>query len=684
MNILYIDTETYSPIPIARGLFKYLEKVELLIVTYAYNNGAVKAWDVTSEAMPEDLGSFLRTEWLTYCAHNSQFDRLVLQKTIGLHHDEWQDTNVSASRHSLPGSLQELCSIFKIPEDIAKLKTGRALIHLFCKPLGKNRKLNRATKETHPKQWAQFIDYAKSDISAMRVLHATIPNWNDTEYERKVWQLDQKINALGFQVDIDLAEKAISTLEGEKARNDKETRTLTGDQIRTTNQRDKLLKFVLSEYDVLLPDMQASTLKRRIDDPSLPQPVKDLLLLRLASAKTSTRKYQTLLNGTNIDGRLRGTLSYCGASRTGRWSGRLFQPQNLPRPTFGQEDIDTGVFAIKNECVPLFFDSSTEICSSAIRSLIIPKKDHKLVVSDYSSIEGRVLAWISGEQWKLEAYKDFDSGAGHDMYTVTYANTFEIDPATVDKKQRQLGKVLELALGYGGGVGAFITFAKAFNLDLNELTSIVLPSYIREQAEKYYHYHSTESENPLTSSVSESVFIACDGIKRMWRENSFATVALWKDVEQSVRSAAVRGLSNTNTFRNGLVIDRQGSWVRIHLPSGRFLCYPGMSVEESTDLTYAGKDQYSRKWCRLKTYGGKLVENIVQAIARDVLVNGMFEAEKAGYTIVLTIHDELVTEVLDIKRFSHQHLSDVIAQSAPWMTGLPLKAEGYESYRYKK
>lgn len=679
MPILYIDTETFSSIPIKYGMYKYMEQVELLMISYALDTNDVQVWDTINTVMPADLKHFLTCDNLMFCAHNSAFDHMVLQHCLQVNHILWCDTAAMARRHSLPAGLGDLCTVFHISEDNAKMKEGRQLINLFCKPQSINRKTQRATHLTHPDRWQLFLDYAKMDISAMREIYKRIPVWNNSDTEDALYTLDRKINTRGFRIDTLLAEKAIAILTVAKEDNDREMTTITAGQVRTANQRDVLLAYILSEYGVSLPDLQSSTLKRRVDDPDLPEEVKELIKLRLLSAKSSTRKYQTVMSCLSQDSRLRGTLMYCGADRTGRWSGRLFQPHNLPRPLYDQSMVDIGALALKKDCLPLFFDKKEvpSVTSSVVRSLIIPKDKHKLVVSDYASIEGRVLAWSAGEAWKIEAYEQYDKGIGYDIYTLTYANVFGVAPDSVTKKQRPLGKVLELALGYAGGVGAFIVFAKAYNIDLEDLANARIPVDLIREARHLYDYLMEEGKEP---AVSREVFISCDGIKRMWRRANPKTENYWQDLNCAVRTAC----DHSDDFPIGnIIIDKKGAWLRVKLPSGRYLCYPGIRIVDG-DITYMGKCQYTRSWTRLKTYGGKLAENITQAIARDILAQGMLRAEENNYRIVLTVHDEVVTEVPDTADYGHLQLSNVITQTNKWMTGLPLAASGYDSYRYQK
>lgn len=669
MNVLYVDLETYSPIDIKRGTYRYTEESEILLVAFASNKDPVTVMEGNEGA--DYLKQFIKSH--EFCAHNSNFDRNILEHySSDFRKIKWRDTMVRALSHGLPGGLDLLSQIFRLPEGIAKDRKGKQLMHLFCKP---QKDGSRFTKETNPQEWAEFKKYAGADIEAMRALDRLIPCWNN---EYHLWLLDQKINDRGFAVDIELAKAAIEAVKAEKEKNDSKTKELTDGTIGAATQRDALLKHILEVYGVELPDMQSSTLQRRLDDPDLPDPVKELLSLRLESSKTSIKKYEVLVNSVCNDGRLKGTLQFCGANRTRRWGGRLFQPQNLPRPKFKAAEVEKGIGAIKSGCADLLYESVNTIASSALRGAIVAPIGKKLVVSDLSAIEGRKLAWLAGEEWKLKAYADYDRGIGFDMYVLTYARTFSTNPEEVEKKQRQLGKVLELALGYGGGAGAFYTFAKGYNVDLNDLLKADIPVDVKKEAEEFYEY---ALKNRKTHGLEKEIFIACDAIKRMWRKANPNIVQFWRDLEDACFGAILYG--RETTLRRGMAVDKKGTWLRIKLPSGGYLCYAGAKIEEKK-IRYLGINQYTRKWCKLSTYGGKLAENVTQASSRDILATGMIIAEQCGYETVLSVHDELITEVIDGDAYSEKGLSKILSTPPAWAYGLPLAAAGFESKRYKK
>ncbi|EEA9138403.1 DNA polymerase [Salmonella enterica subsp. enterica] len=685
MPQLWLDKETYCETPIKNGTHAYAEGVEIMIITWAIDDEPVQTIDLTAgDKLPARFLAALANPDYEVWAQNSHFDRTMMRHAMPdllPPVERWRDTMVQALAHGLPGALGTLCEVLGVPQDKAKDKEGKALIQLFCKPRPKNSKLRRATSKTHPEEWRRFLAYAGLDIEAMREVHKRLPKWNYQGTELALWHRDQQINDRGVCMDVRLAQAAIEAVDQEQKRLAKRTQVMTDGEVQAATQRDALIKHIVESYGVDLPDMQRSTLERRIADPDLPSAVKELLHIRLQASTTSTSKYKSLMKGVSRDGRLRGTLQFCGASRTGRWAGRLFQPQNLPRPSLEQDQIDEGIEALKAGCADLLFDNIMELTSSALRGCIMAPEGKKLVVSDLSNIEGRKLAWLAGEQWKLDAFREYDEGTGPDLYKLAYARAFNISPDDVDKYQRQIGKVMELGLGFGGGVAAFLTFALVYGLDLDELANAALPNIPRDVIREAKSWYDESVKRKSTFGLSERVFIACDSLKRLWRRAHPATCDFWYELERTVRTAITT--PKKTLYCGYLKIRRDGAWLRIQLPSGRALCYPSPSIEKG-NITYQGVNSYSRKWQRLKTYGGKLVENVTQAAARDVLAGNMPLIEDAGYSIVLTVHDEVITEAPDTGDFNDEALSALLSTNPEWAPDIPLNAGGFEAYHYRK
>lgn len=759
---MWLDDETFSPTPITNGVHRYAESVEILIRALALDDERVQVRDMTpggqvwelvgDELVPADFGYLcmvddaLADDSVEVWAHNSHFDRTVERHAglqIPLH--RWRDTMVQAMAHGLPGSLGALSEVLKLPTDQAKDKAGKALIQLFCKPVAfKFRKRRdalieskaqydeakaaalaawpgRATRDTHPAEWHQFLLYAGRDIEAMRAAHKKMPMWNYGGAELALWHLDQRINDRGVAIDLELAECAVNAVDAAQVGLRDQCVAMTNGEVESATKRDALIEHVLGEYGVALPDMQKATLERRIADPDLPEGLRELLRVRLQASTTSTSKYRTLIKGVSSDNRLRGLLQFCGASRTGRWAGRLWQPQNLPRPTLKQSVIDMGIEALKAGGADLIFDNVMELTSSAIRGCVVAPPGRKLVVADLSNIEGRVLAWLAGETWKLRAFAAYDAGTGHDLYKLSYGKSFGVAPENVTKDQRQVGKVQELALGYEGGVGAFLTFAAAYGIDLEVLAAQAvraIPGNVMGQAKIMLEWHRKKNKRCPAAAfgLSEQAWLVCESFKLGWRAAHPNVVQLWRDLDAAVRNAIAQP---GHTFPVGfLKVRKDGAWLRIVLPSGRAVCYPGAALvpaskskraalaqetativetdggleitynadEDSgkTVITYMGINQYSRKWERIDTYSGKIAENVTQAVARDVMAANMPECEVQGYEIVLSVHDELLTETPDDPAYSAEGLSGVLATVPEWAAGLPLAAAGFESYAYRK
>lgn len=705
--MIWLDTETYSEVPITNGTYAYASACEVMIFTYALDDEKVSAIDLTNDEHPYDIPDLKYalsnpTELVT--AHNAMFDRNVLRFALNMEIaiPRWRDTMVQAFTLSLPGSLDKLCDIYRIGEDKAKLKDGAKLIQLFCKPRPKNARLRRATRLTHPEDWARFIQYAINDTEAMRAVAKKMPTWNYKGANLDYWHLDQKVNDRGILIDLDLARAALRAIDREQASLRKQTHDATNGAVSSTTKRDALLEHILQEYGISMDDLKKDTVERLLDDPDLPDGLKELLKIRLQASMASTSKYKRLIKGTNSDGRLRGTIQFRGAGRTGRASGRTFQPQNLPRPNMKSAEIERGIEAMKLDCADMIYGNVMSLASNAIRGCIIAPPGKKLVIADLSNIEGRGVAYLAGEHWKLDAFRRYDTfildtnglripdgkgdflREGEDLYKIAYGRAFGVPAAEATGDKRQIGKVMELMLAYEGGVGAYITGAATYRIDLDQMTRMSrpnIPDEIWNEAVKFWHWsHKTKRS---TYGLSHDVFCACDSLKRLWRLAHLNIVSFWREVADAVVNA-IREPDVTFLVRK-LKIRRTKEWLLIALPSGRCLCYPSPRLNnEGSVISYEGVNQYVRKWGRINTYSGKLVENIVQAFSCDVFYHGKLPAEEAGYEIILEVHDEFITEVPDSDLFSAEGLSRIMSTNPPWAEGMPIAAAGFETYRYKK
>lgn len=699
-RLLYGDLETFSTEPIKSGTAKYAEPAEVMLHPYAIDDEPVRDWDrTTGEPMPADLADAYADPETLFVFHNSWFDRTVMEiSEYGLIYQippipRWRCTMAQALAHSLPGKLETLGAVFGLDEDKRKTKDGKALIQLFCKPRPAKQKLRRATRESHPEEWARFVEYARQDVETMRVIHRKLPTWNyggstvapngepwmdAGRRELELWFLDQKINSRGFQVDLDLAHAAIRASDRAKDGLAEDTQRMTGynaetgEGVEAATQRDKLLKYILEAHGVDLPDMKADTLERRIDDPELPEAVKDLLRVRLSSSKTTATKYKRFVQCTSSDGRMRGTMQFAGASRTARFAHRLVQPGNFMRPDMKAADVEFGIQCMKDDAEDLLYDDVMRLCGNAVRGTIIAPKGKKLVVADLSNIEGRDAAWLAGETWKLQAFRDFDTFVldggggnkipdgkgdflrkGHDLYKLSYARSFQIDPTDVVGWMRQIGKVLELALQFQGGVGAFLTMAATYGLDIAAMTIAAwdsIPDEIKAEARGFLRWlydkelkkHLKRMQKGVDETISltlleedrikvrfgltEDQFVACDSLKRLWRGNHPGMADRDTGMWNLIRNAMANAIRNPGkVFQAGahLKVDKFKAWLRVQLPSGRYLSYPSPQLSKDGQISYMGVNQYNRKWQRIRTYGGKAFENVVQGVARDVMTHNM-------------------------------------------------------------
>ncbi len=685
----FIDVETFSPVNLnTRGLVPYAAQGEVMLLAWATEQAAVSLWDHSYEpALPEQL--LLEAEQCTrVIAHNAGFDQTMIETDPKLRPladrlaGKWYCTMAMALRHGLPGGLEKLSHVFKLPEEFHKI-TGKEFINLFCK-VAKGE--TRATRHTHPEKWKEFRTYAMQDIQAMREIYYRCPSWNDSQFELDLWALDQRINRRGVGADVEFARQAVRACKQEQDRNAGKTKDLTEDQVDRATQRDRLLQFIFVEHGVDLPDLRADTVERRLDDPELPPLLKELLRVRLSSSKASTAKYKRVLD-LQFGSRMYWLLQYCGANRTKRWSGRNFQPQNCPRAKHSYKEIEAAIDAVLAESEDILLDDIMESMSSAVRSVIVPADGHKLIGSDLSNIEGRDLPWLAGEEWKLQMFRDFDRGVGQDLYKVVYGNAFDVDPNDVDSFQRQIGKVLELAFAIGGGVGACVTAAATYKIDLEALADAVHRTAPREvllDAKSVWEWAQLKCR---TLGLSEPVYVACEALKRMWRDAHPATVRFWRECGAAAQ-LAVQIPGSVQKVGDYISFDKRGVWLRMRLPSGGYLSYPNIKVEydeqDRPTLTYMAWNVYRKGWYKERTWGAKFASDARQAVARDVMASAMQPAEDAGYPIVLTIHDELLTEPPDSPRFTADELSSILATNRDWNRGLPLAADGHEMKRYHK
>lgn len=745
-ELLYLDFETFSEADLKKvGSYAYAEHptTEVLICTYAFDDEPVQVWDCTDGSdMPGALHRALRrmvkpNSRIKMVWHNgSMFDRLIMKHCWGfdIPVSNTIDTMIWAFRHALPGSLDALCEVLGVSADNAKDKRGKALIKRFSKPTPKNYKIRRYTSETHPDEWALFIKYAVSDITAMREVFHKLPRWGNSEFEDRVLELDQLINDRGFKVDVALAEAAIEAVEKHKAQLQEEAQRKYGGSL-TGKDFLPILRELAPAHRI--HNAQKSTLNDLLADDDLPDDARTIIEMRLGAASTASTKYNPLLLGRSSDDRRRGCIQYGGAKRTLRFAGKGFQPQNLARGYYHDDPknekkkvrydwmsekdwwrvthpLSYGIDLLLKGRAHRRFDVA-KLTASTVRSCIIPEAGHKFVVADYSNVEGRGLAWLSGEDDLIEVFVN-----GVDVYKKLASTVFNVAYEAVTKDQRQIAKAMVLGLGYAGGVGAFVTFAKNLGLDLNDMTRTLdgtFPDHIWAATARGYEWariqeakrppRPGEKDDRPSYILDKKVWRTCDALKRMYREANPAIVQFWRDIEDAAMAAirnpgkeftagprGVKFSRNVETDNNGNKV--AGWWLRMTLPSGRVMSYPGvgLSVSKETDedgkvstnvrIKYQGENQLTRQWGFQYTYSGKLVENCTQALCRDLLANALLNVEANGYPIVLHVHDEIICETPDSPEYNVAELELLMCELPEWAEGFPLVAEGAEMKRYAK
>lgn len=699
---LWLDRETFSEIDLKLvGTARYAEAARDLLVSYAIGDGPARVWDATAEEMHDELFYAMEDKDGEVWAHNAYFDRTIHNGPHQLNQPRieltrWRCSMAMALSHALPASLDELCRVLRVPSDLAKLADGKKLIRLFCMPQPANRKIRIADRHTHPAEWARFKQYAGNDIIAMRECVKRMPAWNWNESAIAEWHLDQRINERGFQVDRELTAAGARAATEEKNRIATRFAQLSNNQF-TPGQREKFRSFLSSRLGTQVDNTQSGTFQVMLRDKGIPADVREMMELSIASNKTSTAKYAKLDPSVSSDGRFRGGLQFAGAGRTRRWAGRGPQFQNLPSRGLPEaEEIEDYIAHLKQGTHALFFDNLMLFGAAALRGTLIAPPKKKLVVADLSNIEGRVLAWIAQEKWKLQAFRDYDAGTGPDLYCITASTIIGGDPWTIKGKNRNaFGKVPDLASGYQGGVAGYQTFASAYGLKMSDFWDTIQQQIAPEYVAKAWSNLATWGRPQLDSlEIDEIEWVASETCKLAWRARHPATNRFW----YALGGAAKDAIKNPGQvfqvapyIKMRVVVHMGQKWLVVQLPSGRYLTYfephiVGNGRDET--IAYWGESaeegKTTRQWVRVFTHGGKMTGNCCQTIARDILAPALQVAEDRGYLPVLTVHDEILTEVPDTDDFTAAELVAIMATNPDWTRGLPLAAAGFETSRYRK
>ena len=655
MNDIFIDIETYSSVDLKTcGAYKYIASrdFEILIVGYAINDGPVISIDLAQgESLPEEFEEALFDPNYRKHAHNAVFERLSF-KRIGydVPAEEWYCTAVKAAYTGLPLSLDQVSKVLDLQDK--KLDTGKSLIKYFscpCKPTKVNGGRTRNYPWHAPEKWEMYKEYNRYDVLAEREIHYRLLQYDIPAVERELYIVDQDINDHGILIDSTLAKSAINIDEEYSEVLMTQARALTHlDNPKSSPQMCKWLSLKTGDsITSLAKDVLPGLIKQYSNNPD----VKEALILRQKLAKSSIKKYYAMINCATSDNRVRGTFQFYGANRTGRWAGRLLQLQNLSKNHLDDIDTPRGLVRIRDwDAIEMLYDDVPDILSQLVRTAIVAPENKILAVCDFSAIEARVISWLAEEDWRMDVFR----GDGK-IYEAAGARMFNVPISAITKTSplRQKAKIAELALGYQGHLGAMKRMGgENMGLSDAEMTSIV----------------------------------------RKWRDANPKIVELWAEVEDCAMEAVRYHRQVVGTSRD-LIFDCNDEVLTITLPSGRALFYRNPQIKEKAkgrttikSLFYEGLNQETKQWTLLDTYGGKLVENIVQAIARDLLAFSLINLHKTGYAITMHVHDEIIAEIDydGSEQKVYDQMATLMGQAPSWASDLPLNADGYLTKYYKK
>lgn len=646
MTLLQIDLETYSSVDIKKsGVYPYVEApdFEILLFAYAWDDQSVQVIDFTDfEELPDDVMTALSNPAIIKTAFNANFERTCISKYFGIRTspDEWRCSSVHALTMGLPGDLDSAAKVLKV--DQQKDSAGKALIKYFsvpCKPTKANGGRTRNLPHHDPEKWQKYKEYCRQDVEAERAVRKKIEKFQISEFEQQLWALDQKINDNGIRLLPELAEKAIECDTAFKERTMEEAKELTG--LDNPNSPAQLKAWLEEEEGIQIDGLTKETIPILIKEVKSDR-AREMLKLRQQLAKTSVKKYEAMQRGRCQDDRIRGLLQFYGANRTGRWAGRLVQVQNLPQNKLPDLSLARDLLLAGDyELLEMLFGPPPFVLSQLIRTAFIPSEGCRFIVADFSAIEARVIAWLAGELWRLNVFATHGK-----IYEASAAQMFHLSLDEITKELRQKGKIAELALGYGGAVGAL------------------------------------EQMGALKMGLSEDEL---PPLVKTWRAANPKITQLWWDVDRAAMTAVQE--RRQVKLQYGLTFYCEGGYLFIRLPSGRRLSYVNPRIVDGKfdkpALVYDGVDQTKKTWGRIDTYGPKLVENIVQAISRDCLAVSMLRLDAAGFQTRMHVHDEVIVDEPK-ENDSLDEITAIMGQPIDWAPGLLLRAEAYETDFYKK
>ena len=644
MKSISIDIETFSSVPLAKaGVYKYAESedFEILLFGYSVDGGEVQVVNLASgEEIPDEILAALTDETVTKWAFNTMFERVCLSRHLGirLHPNSWRCSMIWAATLGLPLSLKDVGTVLRL--DRQKMEEGKDLIRYFCVPCKASKSNGGRTRNLPadaPEKWKLFTEYNKRDVETEMAIQARLKKFPVPESEWENYVIDQEINDRGILVDTTFVTQAICCDERSKAVCLERAQNLT--DLENPNSPLQLMDWLHGKglsVESLAKSEVTKMLKTATGN------VREVLELRQQLSKTSVKKYMAMEAVTGADHRARGLFQFYGANRTGRFAGRLIQLQNLPQNHLAQlKEVRTLVKDGDFDLLDMLYDSTSDVLSQLIRTSFVPRSGCRFIVADYAAIEARVLAWLAGEQWVLDVFRE-----NGDIYCETASRMFhcKVEKHGENGDLRQKGKQAVLSCGYGGSVGALIAMG-------------AVESGMKE-----------EELQPLVD---------------LWRASNPHIVQFWWDVDRAVKTCVKR---RVEVETHGIRCAYKSGVLFIRLPSGRELAYAkpriGANRFGGESVTYEGLGM-TKKWERIETFGGKLVENITQATARDLLVCAMKGLRDKGFHIVMHVHDEIVLEV-PYGVSSVEEICSIMAENSPWAKGLPLKADGYECEFYRK
>jgi DNA polymerase bacteriophage-type len=713
---IHIDFETRSAVDLRKATaHAYAEdaSTDAWCMAYAIADREVKLWKM-GDPFPEGLGWALKANDTYFVAHNAAFEYVIWNEIMHKRHG-WPELPLSrlhctmamAYAMSLPGSLENAALAAGL--DVGKDMEGRRLMLKMAKPRSTTPD-GRYIWWDEPANRERLYEYCKNDITVERELGKRLLPLKPRE--RAVWLTDQLINNRGVPVDIESIRKAIRTVDSEKMRLDRSMGEATEGYVSSTRSIQDLSDFASTiTMTKGIDGLAKADIKAALTRDDIPTSLREALLIRQEGAKSSTAKLDAMLDGASRDNRVRGILQYHGAG-TGRWAGRKLQPQNFPRPNLDQASIEDAIAHIDDaDYLSAMYGKPMQVISDCLRGMIQAKEGYDLIAADYANIEGRVLAWLAGEEGKLTSFRNFDNGVGADIYLIAASLIYGLPKIEEAKPFRQVGKTAELALGYQGGVGAFQTMARSFGIDMSQALEGLVDRASEKQLDTSFMLWSRYSDKNANANIDVSgeyrSFMASDLTKQFWRANHPATVQYWYDLDQAaklaVRSKGEIFCAGPNDHRE-VRFKQSGSFLLMRLPSGRNICYPFPKIKElpppwadddsdetRPTLTYMGVDPVTKTWCPQKAYGGMLAENATQGVARDILVEGMFNVEDAGseesLDVIFHVHDEIVAQVKSDRWLSPEFFSRLIIPDetrVPWIAGCPIAAEGWRGVRYRK